>query len=139
MSDDIVITVRVGDQVHEANLTAMFSADHSDPIKYAKLLSSTYAVWAEIKEQAQELLTAAKNALDLTRAHKRLELDAWYEQRSMKPVGAKLEAQIMADSEVQQAIARHESARHEHEQAKVVTQTMWFQRSLITRDDGELR
>ena len=132
---DLIVTFHIGDHKHVANLTAMFSHSHEDRIEYAKVLSSNYAVWAEAKEEAKALLTRLKAKLDLLRAQKRLYWDEWYSESAMKPVVATLNARIESDKQVQAALEDVMNADFNHGQAKVVTETLWFQRSLITRDE----
>jgi len=136
---DIVIRFEVGGRPHEANLTAMFSHDHSDPIAYAKTLSGNYAVWAEVKEKAKELLTRQKDRHEVLKHEKRLALDGWYVERRMKkPNEATMRARVENDPEVRESLFKLRKHEHDYGQAKVVTEALWFQRSLIEREGDVL-
>jgi hypothetical protein len=135
--EDRVPTIRftIEDRRYEVDIEALFAADHEyDLIGYYKYLSATYAVWAELREKAKLILISAQNRLNLRRAQTRLDVEEHYRKREMKPIQALLEARVTTDPSVMKAMEEVEYAERQYRNAKVVTETLQYQRSLVTRE-----
>ena len=125
-----VVKFQIGATNYEIDLDQIYAGNFEED-DYLRLLSHSYQVWADARDDAEFFVGRLTRALEEYRANQYLRWRAHYEDKSQRATEALLQAHIVIDEGFKGLSEKLVNAERNYKKAKLVCDTIWHNNGLV--------